>query len=234
MHCRGKFQFVPVSGSTNTAPPPPRITVTTQNTTPPPFWGPLPLRRPISISGVSQQRTSRHRHRLQQTEESAPAPTAVVAAPLALLFTGRRAASCVSPPRPRPTSPSSSRCGAAAWVHLSQTDGRNRGIIGMGEGENWSLQTERGTEGGRCMHLPPPPYLATPLSPLYHFGRRVCERASECGVTNRFAPLNEGELFTRCYLALLWHRCPGRRRETTRSRSTAAARTTGRYVFGSR
>ena len=127
MHCRGKFQFVPVSGSTNTAPPPPRITVTTQNTTPPPFWGPLPLRRPISISGVSQQRTSRHRHRLQQTEESAPAPTAVVAAPLALLFTGRRAASCVSPPRPRPTSPSSSRCGAAAWVHLSQTDRRTDG-----------------------------------------------------------------------------------------------------------
>ena len=69
-----------------------------------------------------------------------------------------------------------------------------------------SLHTERGREGGRgsdrCMHLPPhrhsPPYLATPLSPLYRFGRRrVCERAS-VGVTNRFAPLNEGGLFTSC------------------------------------
>ena len=163
-----------------------RSRLTTQNTTPTLFWGPLPLRhRPISISGASfsTTKTSRHRHRLQQTEECAAAPSPV-APPL---FTGRRAASCVSPPRPRPTSPSSSRCGAAAWVHLSQTAGRNRCIIGMGEGENCSLHTERGREGGRgsdrCMHLPPhrhsPPYLATPLSPLYRFGRRrVCERAS--------------------------------------------------------
>ena len=35
---------------------------------------------------------------------------------------------------------------------------------------------------------------------LWTDGRRVCARAS-AGVTNRFAPLNEGELFTR------WHRC---------------------------
>ena len=146
VHCRGKFQSVPISPGVSETPPPPRITVTTQNTTPTLFWGPLPLRhRPISISGASfsTTKTSRHRHRLQQTEECAAAPSPV-APPL---FTGRRAASCVSPPRPRPTSPSSSRCGAAAWVHLSQTDGRNRCIIGMGEGENCSLQTESRREG---------------------------------------------------------------------------------------
>ena len=78
---------------------------------------PTPFRGPLNSSSdseaakfyfgsLSTTKTSRHRHRLQQTEQSAPAPTetAVVApssSPPPLLFPGRRAASCVSPP-PRP------------------------------------------------------------------------------------------------------------------------------------
>ena len=134
-----------------------RSRLTTQNTTPTLFWGPLPLRhRPISISGASfsTTKTSRHRHRLQQTEECAPAPSPV-APPL---FTGRRAASCVSPPRPRPTSPSSSRCGAAAWVHLSQTDGRAEPVYYWNGGRRKLLSAHgegkgRG-KGQRSLHAP--------------------------------------------------------------------------------
>ena len=100
------------------------------------------------------------------------------------------------------------------------------------------------------MHLPlslPPPYLATTpppshLSPLYRVGRTlVCVR--ERGVTNRFDPLNEGELFTRfrpamqsvvaSLLAVDWGRA-GNDSEVKHSCGPSVRTPGDRCVFGSR
>ena len=121
VHCRGKFRSVPVSPSLEVPPrtplPPPRITVTTRNTAPTPFCGlspsltSLPLAANFYFGSFS---TSRHRHRLQQTESSAPAqpPQQLLHTPPCLPAGAPPAASCVSPPRRRPRLP------LLAWVHF--------------------------------------------------------------------------------------------------------------------
>ena len=132
MHCRGEFQSVPVSLLVSRTRPRRRITVTTQNTAPTPFRSSLKLNlTSASFANIyfGSFSTSRHRHRLQQTEGGAPRARAATAR---LFTTGRRAASCVSPPlsppRPRPTSPSR-WCAVRLLLGVisSESDGRAGG-----------------------------------------------------------------------------------------------------------